>query len=87
MSCTCTTEPNIDFSTEDGYGVSVRADRMRARDALADAIDALAQARHYLVEHEDVVEVESEREHLDSLLRRMVDAVCVKIDDHEQRLL
>lgn len=87
MSCTCTTEAHIDFSTTDGYGVSVRADRMRARDAYADAIDALVQVRHYMVEHEGVVEVEDERDHIDSLIRRMVDALRVKSDDHSQRLL
>lgn len=50
--CDCTTN-SIEFGVpNDGYGVSTRADRMRGRDSLIEALDALAQARHYLAEHE-----------------------------------
>lgn len=52
--CDCTTN-TIEFGEpSDGYGVSARADRMRARDALIEAIDAVANARHYMFEHEEV---------------------------------
>ena len=50
--CDCTTN-SIEFGVpSDGYGISARADRMRGRDSLIEALDALAQARHYLTEHE-----------------------------------
>ena len=50
--CDCTANTTEFGEPSDGYGVSVRADRMRGRDSLIEALDALAQARHYLTEHE-----------------------------------
>lgn len=50
--CDCTTNTTEFGEPSDGYGVSARADRMRGRDALIEALDALGNARHYLTEHE-----------------------------------
>lgn len=80
--CDCTTN-TIEFGEpSDGYGVSVRADRMRGRDSLIDALDALAQARHYLAEHEgtDFGRIPTERavamlETMTSLLHKVSDEV------------
>lgn len=50
--CDCTTNTDEFGEPSDGYGVSTRADRMRGMISLMEALDALAQARHYLTEHE-----------------------------------